>query len=119
MADGERPCGFCHDVLVHDAVVLCQPDAGDMAAWCNESARPFQHIDIGIQLAGHRVQGRHVDKAQIAGLGRFDELQDARHIAVEFGSAEQIIDAPKDPYTKALMAAAFEMKADETGIVSS
>ncbi|MAO56459.1 MAG: microcin ABC transporter ATP-binding protein [Rhodospirillaceae bacterium] len=38
---------------------------------------------------------------------------------VEFGSAEQIMDAPKDPYTKALMAAAFDMKADETGIVSS
>jgi microcin C transport system ATP-binding protein len=38
---------------------------------------------------------------------------------VEFGPAEQIIDAPKDPYTKALMAAAFELKADETGVVST
>ena len=38
---------------------------------------------------------------------------------VEFGSTEQIMDDPKDPYTKALMAAAFDMKADETGIVSS
>ncbi|MEQ9560358.1 MAG: ABC transporter ATP-binding protein [Rhodospirillales bacterium] len=38
---------------------------------------------------------------------------------VEYGSAQQIIDAPKDPYTKALMAAAFELKADETGAVST
>ncbi|MEQ8226960.1 MAG: ABC transporter ATP-binding protein [Rhodospirillales bacterium] len=38
---------------------------------------------------------------------------------VEFGSAEQIIDDPKDPYTKALMAAAFEMKADDSGVVST
>jgi microcin C transport system ATP-binding protein len=38
---------------------------------------------------------------------------------VEYGSAQQIIDDPKDPYTKALMAAAFELKADETGVVST
>ncbi|PIW27736.1 MAG: microcin ABC transporter ATP-binding protein [Rhodospirillales bacterium CG15_BIG_FIL_POST_REV_8_21_14_020_66_15] len=38
---------------------------------------------------------------------------------VEFGPAQQIIDDPKDPYTKALMAAAFELKADETGVVST
>ncbi|MAN79347.1 MAG: microcin ABC transporter ATP-binding protein [Magnetovibrio sp.] len=38
---------------------------------------------------------------------------------VEYGSAQQIIDEPKDPYTKALMAAAFELKADETGVVST
>lgn len=38
---------------------------------------------------------------------------------VEYGSAQQIIDDPKDPYTKALMAAAFELKADETGAVST
>jgi len=36
---------------------------------------------------------------------------------VEAGPAEQVIDNPSDPYTKALMAAAFEMKADETGAV--
>ncbi len=38
---------------------------------------------------------------------------------VEYGPAQQIIDKPKDPYTKALMAAAFELKADETGVVST
>ncbi len=38
---------------------------------------------------------------------------------VEFGPTDQIMDDPRDPYTKALMAAAFEMKADETGVVSS
>jgi len=36
---------------------------------------------------------------------------------VEAGPAEQVIDDPSDPYTKALMASAFEMKADETGAV--
>jgi microcin C transport system ATP-binding protein len=37
---------------------------------------------------------------------------------VEQGSADAIFDNPQDPYTKALMAAAFEMKAVETGVVS-
>jgi len=37
---------------------------------------------------------------------------------VEAGTTDQIFDAPKDPYTKALMAAALDMKADETGVVS-
>ncbi|MSO92397.1 MAG: ABC transporter ATP-binding protein [Rhodospirillales bacterium] len=36
---------------------------------------------------------------------------------VEQGPAEAILNNPKEPYTKALFAAAFEMKADETGIV--
>ncbi len=36
---------------------------------------------------------------------------------VEYGSASQIIDNPVEPYTKALMAAAFEIKADESGVV--
>jgi len=38
---------------------------------------------------------------------------------VEQGPAEQIIEHPQHPYTQALMAAAFEMKADETGAVST
>ncbi len=37
---------------------------------------------------------------------------------VEHGSAEQIFTAPRQPYTKALMAAAFELEADETGVVA-
>jgi microcin C transport system ATP-binding protein len=36
---------------------------------------------------------------------------------VEQGPADAIFDDPQDPYTKALMAAAFEMKAVETGVV--
>ena len=36
---------------------------------------------------------------------------------VERGSAGQIFDAPRQPYTKALMAAAFELEAIETGDV--
>ena len=37
---------------------------------------------------------------------------------VEQGSADEIFDNPTTPYTQALMAAAFEMKADESGVVS-
>jgi len=37
---------------------------------------------------------------------------------VEHGSADQIFTAPRQPYTKALMAAAFELEADESGVVA-
>jgi microcin C transport system ATP-binding protein len=37
---------------------------------------------------------------------------------VEAGPAESIFDNPKDPYTRALMAAAFDLRADETGAVA-
>ena len=36
---------------------------------------------------------------------------------VEHGPAAQILDAPREPYTKALMAAAFEMRAVDRGVV--
>ncbi|CCQ72104.1 ABC transporter ATP-binding protein [Magnetospira sp. QH-2] len=36
---------------------------------------------------------------------------------VEQGPAETIFASPKEPYTQALMAAAFELKADESGVV--
>ncbi len=38
---------------------------------------------------------------------------------VEQGDAEDVLGNPKEPYTRALMDAAFELKADETGVVSS
>ena len=38
---------------------------------------------------------------------------------VEAGPADQVINNPETPYTKALMAAAFDLRADETGIVST
>ena len=40
-------------------------------------------------------------------------------IVVEQGPAMDVIDNPREPYTKALMAAAFELKADESGVVST
>jgi len=36
---------------------------------------------------------------------------------VEAGDTEQIFDSPQDPYTRALMAAAFDLQADESGVV--
>jgi len=38
---------------------------------------------------------------------------------VEQGPAEQIFSNPSDPYTRALMAAAFELKADDAGVVNT
>jgi len=43
-------------------------------------------------------------------------MKDGR--VVEHGQAEQIFDAPADPYTQALMKAAFELEAVESGVVS-
>ena len=37
---------------------------------------------------------------------------------VEQGAADTIFDAPETAYTKALMAAAFELEATETGVVA-
>lgn len=36
---------------------------------------------------------------------------------VEEGPAQEIFESPRDPYTRALMSAAFELKADESGVV--
>jgi microcin C transport system ATP-binding protein len=41
-----------------------------------------------------------------------------RGVVVEQGSADAVFDAPKEAYTKALMKAAFEIEADESGVVS-
>jgi len=38
---------------------------------------------------------------------------------VEAGPADKVIDAPETPYTRALMAAAFDLAADETGVVGT
>ena len=37
---------------------------------------------------------------------------------IEHGNAKQIFEAPADPYTQALMKAAFDLEAVETGVVS-
>ncbi len=47
-----------------------------------------------------------------------DVLVMRRGRVVEQGPADDVFANPKDPYTRALMAAAFEMKADDTGAVS-
>jgi microcin C transport system ATP-binding protein len=39
-------------------------------------------------------------------------------VVVEQGPAEEILDHPKEPYTKALMAAAFELEVADMGAVS-
>jgi len=41
-----------------------------------------------------------------------------RGVVVESGPADAVFDAPKEAYTRALMKAAFEIEADETGAVS-
>jgi len=38
---------------------------------------------------------------------------------VEAGPADKVIDAPETPYTRALMAAAFDLAADESGVVGT
>jgi len=43
-------------------------------------------------------------------------MKDGR--VVEQGTADAVFADPKEPYTRALMAAAFELKADESGVVS-
>lgn len=44
-------------------------------------------------------------------------MKDGR--VVEQGTAEQIFDDPQEPYTKALLAAALNLTADESGVVST
>ncbi len=39
-------------------------------------------------------------------------------VVVEQGTADQVFDNPREDYTKALMKAAFEIEADESGVVS-
>ncbi len=38
---------------------------------------------------------------------------------IEAGPAEKILENPETSYTKALMAAAFDLKADRTGVVNT
>ncbi|MDA0305219.1 MAG: ABC transporter ATP-binding protein [Proteobacteria bacterium] len=47
-----------------------------------------------------------------------DILVMRRGRVIEQGPADDIFHNPQDPYTKALMAAAFDLKADDTGVVS-
>jgi len=44
-------------------------------------------------------------------------MRDGR--VVEHGPADAVFDDPQDPYTRALMAAAFELAADESGVVGT
>jgi microcin C transport system ATP-binding protein len=40
-------------------------------------------------------------------------------VVVERGETEEIFNNPREPYTRALLAAALEIKADESGVVST
>ena len=59
-----------------------------------------------------------VGRAKVVRALAHDILVMRRGRVIEQGPAEDVIGDPKDPYTKALMAAAFELKADESGVVS-
>ncbi|MBE9558413.1 MAG: ATP-binding cassette domain-containing protein, partial [Proteobacteria bacterium] len=91
---------------------------------------PTSALDMSVQAQIVDLLRDLQEKHQLAYLFISHDLKVVRALAddvivlragkvVEKGSADEIFDNPKDPYTQALMAAAFELKAVESGVVST
>jgi len=90
---------------------------------------PTSALDMSVQAQIVDLLRELQERHQLAYLFISHDLKVVRALAdevlvmkdgrvVEQGPAAEIFDAPKDPYTQALMKAAFELEAVETGVVS-
>jgi microcin C transport system ATP-binding protein len=91
---------------------------------------PTSALDMSVQAQIVDLLRELQERNQLAYLFISHDLKVVRALAdevlvmkdgrvVEHGPATDIFDAPKDPYTQALMKAAFELEAVETGVVST
>ncbi len=90
---------------------------------------PTSALDMSVQAQIVDLLRELQERHQLAYLFISHDLKVVRALAdevlvmkdgrvVEQGPAAEIFDAPKDPYTQALMKAAFDLEAVETGVVS-
>ncbi len=90
---------------------------------------PTSALDMSVQAQIVDLLRELQEKHRLAYLFISHDLKVVRALAdevivmragrvVEHGSATQIFDAPADPYTQALMKAAFDLEAVESGVVS-
>jgi microcin C transport system ATP-binding protein len=90
---------------------------------------PTSALDMSVQAQIVDLLRELQEKHRLAYLFISHDLKVVRALAdevivmkngrvVEHGQAEQIFEAPADPYTQALMKAAFELEAVESGVVS-
>jgi microcin C transport system ATP-binding protein len=91
---------------------------------------PTSALDMSVQAQIVDLLRELQEKHRLAYLFISHDLKVVRALAgevlvmkngrvVEHGTAEQIFQAPKEAYTQALMKAAFELEAVETGVVST
>jgi microcin C transport system ATP-binding protein len=91
---------------------------------------PTSALDVSVQAQIVELLRELQKKHQLAYLFISHDLRVVRAMAheiavlrrgrvVEHGPAEAIFARPKEPYTRALIAAAIELKADETGAVAT
>ena len=89
---------------------------------------PTSALDMSVQAQIIELLRKLQTKHNLAYLFISHDLKVVRALAhemlvlhdgkvVEQGATEDVIVNPKEPYTRALMAAAFELKADEAGVV--
>ena len=90
---------------------------------------PTSALDMSVQAQIVDLLRELQEKHRLAYLFISHDLKVVRALAdevivmkngrvVEHGQAEQIFEKPADPYTQALMKAAFELEAVESGVVS-